>query len=298
MKNNILVTGGTGMVGFSLRKFLPDAIYCSRKDCDLLDKNQVDEYFERVSPDVIIHLAARVGGVIDNNSSPYQFFYDNIVINTNVIDASIKNNVKYLVCMSSVCVYSPKISEFPIEERLSQFDSPDCSVYGYGYAKRMMTVQLECAKRQYGTKYCIIYASNMFGPHDCFDKQKSHVVASLINKFHMAKEHKEVELYGTGKPMRQLTYVDDAAKLLVYCVDNKLCGEYNFANPISLSIKKIAEIICKVIGFNGQIKFNGQVDGNMRRDVSIKKISNLYDEPFTNFEEGIKQTYIWYINKE
>lgn len=291
----VLVTGGTGMVGKAVRKYLPHATFIGRLACDLRDKDAVETLFQSISPKQVIHLGARVGGVLENTKHPYDMFYENIIINTNILDACVRHKVDRLVAMSSVCVYSPSINAFPISENLSLFDSPDQSVFGYGYAKRMMQVQLECAKKQFDfSNYCLVLSSNLYGPNDCFEPGRSHVAAALIKRFHDHLNDPVIEIMGTGKALRQLTYVEDLARFLVVMLTHKFIGEINFASPENLTIAEIAETISRVVGFSGEIKFTGGVDGILRRDVSLDKLHENCPIQFTPFEIGIDKTYKWF----
>lgn len=293
----ILVTGGNGMAGKSLRQFLPNAVYSNREDCDLMEWAQVDDMFKRVNPTMVVHLAGKVGGIPDQIQHPYDFFHQNVIINSNVINACFKSKVEYLVAMSSVCVYSPEIDEFPISEELSQYGEPDRSIYGYAYAKRMIPIQLKCLDKQFNNpmKYAVIHSSNLYGPYDCFETNKSHVVAALMRRFHENTGSPSVELLGTGKALRQMTFVDDLSKFIVFCLENRPTGEINFAPPENLSIKQIANIISSEIGFSGEILFKGGSDGVLRRDVSTDRVKKMGFHEFTPFNQGIQKTYEWFI---
>ena len=297
---SILVTGGTGMVGKALQSLLPEAIYTGSKDYDLMDYEQVENLFNHINPSTVVHLAAHAGGVVSNNKSPYNFFYNNLIINSHIINACLQFGTKYLIAMSSVCVYSPEIEQFPITEELSQKGEPDTSIYGYSYAKRMISVQLKCAQQQFGNSMqsVIINSSNLYGPNDCFDTDKMHVIPALICKFHNNINNPEVNLLGTGKALRQVTFVDDIARFIVFCIDKQITGEVNFASPDNLSIKEISETIASEIGFNGHINFSGGLDGILRRDVSIEKCRSFGFNQFTTLGDGIRKTYKWFKHME
>lgn len=293
----ILVTGGTGMLGRSLQSRIPDAKYIGSKDCNLLNENEVREYMD-CNPDVdlVIHLAALVGGIQDNAKRPYDYFTQNIKINTNIIDCSVQKGIK-VVAISSSCSY-PQTSEiYPFTEDMVHLGAPEDTNMSYGYAKRMMLIQLQSAFRQYGLPFVVLYASNLYGPHDCFDTEKSHLVASLIRKFHFAKTSGDdsVELLGTGKSLRQFTYVHDVSDCIVKIIENNCCGDFNIASPFNLTIKEIAHIAQDVVGYKGKIIFNGKLDGQYRKDVSCSKLlSAIGDYKFTTLQKGIEDTYKWY----
>jgi GDP-L-fucose synthase len=299
-KMKVLVTGGTGMVGKALKKILPDATYLSSMDCDLRDVRGVSGLFFAHKPDAVIHLAARVGGIKDNSDFIYDYFVQNLRINTNVINACVELRIPKVIALSSTCVYPAVVESYPIKEEVLHKGYPEKTNYGYAFAKRMMQVQIEAARRQYGLNWSVVYPSNLYGPHDTFDLQKSHVIPALMLKFHNAvKEGKDiVELYGTGLPLRQLTYVDDLAKMLLRILNSDISGEFNFANPRNYSIAEIAQAVAKVTNYWGSIHYNGKLDGIHRKDVDISKISSVFAlEPFVDLDEGLRRTYDWYLQQ-
>lgn len=300
IKMKVLVTGGSGMVGHALQKLLPNATYLSSMDCDLRDVRGVSGLFFSHKPDAVIHLAARVGGIKDNSDFLYDYFIQNLRINTNVINACVELKIPKVIALSSTCVYPAVVESYPIKEEFLHRGYPEKTNYGYAFAKRMMQVQMETAKHQHGLNWSILYPSNLYGPYDTFDLQKSHVIPALMLKFHNAvKEGKDtVELYGTGLPLRQVTYVDDLAKMLLRILNSNISGDFNFANPRNYSIAEIAQSIAKVTNYWGSIYYNGNLDGVYRKDVDISKISSVFDlEPFTNLDEGLRQTYDWYLQQ-
>lgn len=300
----ILVTGGTGMLGHALRKHLPDARYMgyTRGDqcCDLSNRHEADDVVG--GNDVVIHCAARVGGIKDNNDKPYDYFTENALINTNVVDACVRFKVPKLIAISSTCVYPADPPSFPITEEMLHLGPPHETNFGYAYAKRMMQVQIDAARKQFGFKWSVVYPSNLYGPHDTFDLQRSHVVPALMMKMHAAKEigADTVELWGTGKATRQLTYVNDLARLLFAMSQSDVHGDFNFAWPIGQTIEQIAELTALIVGFKGKIVFDGRLDGVLCKDVSDAKLCDAFGiislglDMVTTFE-GIKQTYEWYL---
>jgi GDP-L-fucose synthase len=294
MTNKILITGGTGLLGKSLNNIKKEFIYFSSKDVDLLNKNKTNQTFGIYNPDVIIHLAGKVGGIRDNAENPYDFIYINNLINTNVIDYCVKRKVK-IIFASSTCVY-PKIStSYPMTEDMSNSGEPEPTNDAYAYAKRFSNQMLKSAHKQYGLEYCTLYFCNLYGEYDdFFNENKSHLVTSLIKKFHEAKINKidKVQLWGTGNPLRQFMHSDDAANIILKVLNEDITGEYNIAIDDNLSVKQIAEIIKNVIGFEGKIEFNGNLDGVYRKDVSSKKILDIIGNyEFIRLKEGIERTY-------
>lgn len=293
----ILVTGGTGMVGRSLQKYIPDAVYIGRKDLDLVNQQAVWDFFQdKGDIDTVVHLAALVGGIKDNAARPYNFYHENVYMNTNVIHVCTKLGIKVLA-MSSTCVYPASASAYPLTEDMVHLGMPEETSMSYGYAKRMMTVQLQAAKKQHGTPYILIYAGNLYGPNDCFDLDRSHLVASLIRRFHHAKTYsqKSIELLGTGGPMRQFTYVDDLSICINKLLQSEAVGCFNVAAPENLTIRRIAEIVRDVVGCDGYINFNGQLDGQFRKDVSCQRLfDQIGEHKFKPLITGSKETYDWY----
>lgn len=293
----ILVTGGSGMVGKSLKKLIPEAIYLSSADCDLRDEKSTNMVFNTCNPDVVIHLAARVGGIKDNSDFLYDYFVENLKINTNVVNACTQLRVPQLIAMSSTCVYPAVVDSYPIKEEVLHKGYPEQTNYGYAFAKRMMQVQIDAARQQYGFKWTVIYPSNLYGPNDTFDLQKSHVIPALMLKYHNAKDtDKGVELYGSGLALRQLTYVDDLTKQIVKFLKTGKHGDFNFANPRNYSIAEISQAVQRTVGFFGSTYFNGRLDGIHRKDVSIEKVSAEFElDPFTDLDAGLKSTYEWFL---
>lgn len=297
----ILVTGGTGMVGNALKEFFPEATFVNSTHANLQDPSQTTQLFASEEPDVVIHLAARVGGIKDNSDYIYDYFLQNLKINTNVVDACKAFRVPKLIAISSTCVYPAVVSSYPITEDMLHNGYPEKTNYGYAFAKRMMQVQMQAVVEQECRNWSIIYCSNLYGPFDTFDLQKSHVAPALMLKFHFAKAKNLpfVELYGTGKALRQLTYVRDLALQISKFVSTDVKGDYNFANPQNYSIAEVANVICNTVGYEGKMRYNGLLDGVMRKDVSIDKISKEFKiDEFTGLENGMKKTYNWFLNNK
>lgn len=304
----ILVTGGTGMVGNAIKRNITghEMVFVGSLDYDLTRKKQVVRLFSKFRPEVVIHLAAKVGGVKDNSDYVYKYYYQNILINTNVIEQCSASYVRKLIALSSTCVYPKVVKEYPIKEEELHNGYPEETNFGYAFAKRMMQVQINAAriehkheKSQNHQHWSVVYPSNLYGPQDTFDLQRSHVIPALMLRFYQAKiEGKnEVEIYGTGCPLRQLTYVDDLAKFLINMIHKDVRGDFNFANPINYSIAQIAQSVAKTVGYNGAISYNGKLDGVFRKDVDITKVSKVFQlEPFTSLCDGLAITYKWFLD--
>lgn len=297
MKSNILVTGGSGLLGKSLNKLEKNFVYLSSKEVNLLNKHETDQVFGIHNPNIIVHLAAKVGGIKDNIKNPYDFIFYNNMINTNVIDYCVRRKIKLLFASSS-CVY-PKISTtYPMTEDMVDNGEPEPTNSSYAYSKRFASYMLRSARKQYGLDYCILYFCNLYGEQDNFsDENKSHLVTSLIKKFHDAKMNNrdEVVLLGTGKPLRQFMYAQDGANIILKVLNKNLTGDYNASISDNLSVLEISNIVSQVIGYKGRIKFTGESDGVYRKDICSKKILNcIGGYKFTSLVDGVEKTYYHY----
>lgn len=298
----ILVTGGTGMLGKHLQMHFPNFSFIGSSNYDLRNSKDAVACFEQYKPNIVIHAAAKVGGVIANSSQQYDFFYDNLMINTNVINEAIQNKIEYLMCFSSSCTYPKDYEEYPMQEHSALDGPPEPTNFGYAHSKRMLKIQLEAAKEQFGFKnWSILYLTNLYGPYDCFDLYRSHVVAALLRKFYLAKKNNEpsVNLRGTGTPLRQLLYITDLVKIIDFFVNNRIRAEVNVANHEVFSIKQIADIVINTVEYNGKVDFIDNLDGVYRKDLDNKNLLNyMPNMEFTNFKTGIKNTYNWLLNTD
>ena len=202
----VLVTGGTGLVGYALKKVLPQAVYLSSKDCDLRNYDQCLSIFKKYSPKHVFHLAAKVGGIKANSDFAADFYSDNILINTNVLNASYETNVSKVVSLLSTCVYPDKVS-YPLTEEQIHNGEPHQSNFAYAYAKRMLDVHSRSYRKQHGCNFVTVVPNNLFGENDNFDLENSHVIPAIIRKVHEANmSNKNVVLWGDGSPIRDLIY--------------------------------------------------------------------------------------------
>lgn len=291
----ILVTGGSGMVGKSLKKILPDATYLSSSDCDLTKEDKVLSLMTNVKFDVVIHLAAKVGGIIDNISKPDDYFVDNIQMNTNIVKWSRITGVKRFIGILSTCIYPDKVSNYPMTEDMLHQGPPTPTNFSYGYAKRCLAVQIDACNTQYGTKYQYLTPCNLYGENDKFG-ENSHFIAALVKK--IVKMEKDgdstLELFGTGKPLRQFMYSDDLAWVIKECLDKDIYESFNVSTEENLSIREMAEIALNSCGLkNYKINFDPtKPDGQYRKDVSIEKLKGLLPKFKTlHLGEGIKKVY-------
>ena len=296
MENKILVTGGNGLVG---SEFVGNHFFKpSSKDFDLRDKDQTIRLMLK-GFDSVIHCAAKVGGVGANMNYKGEFFYDNIMMNTNIIEASRMSGVKNLVAFLSTCIFPDQV-EYPLTEKKVHMGPPHFSNDAYAYAKRMTDVQIRSYREQYGLNYKSVIPSNIYGPNDNYDTINGHVLPSLIHKCYLARENKTpLTIWGSGKPLREFIYSKDVAKLTEWVLHN-----YDENEPIILStseensIKDVVDIIVELMNFKGEVIFDSsKPDGQFRKPSDNSKIKNyLPDFKFTPLYDGLKET-IEYFEK-
>jgi GDP-L-fucose synthase len=298
----IIVTGGSGLVGKSLHKFLPDAVYVSSKDYNLTSELDIIQMFEIHKPDTIVHLAAKVGGIVDNINKPAEYFEDNVLMNTLLLKYSLKYNVTRFIGILSTCIYPDIIENYPILETDLHLGPPTKTNFSYGYAKRSLAVQIDAYNQQYNTKYQYLTPCNLYGEYDKYG-DNSHFIAALIKKIHIAKtnNHDSIVLFGDGTPLRQFMYSNDLAYIIRYCLDNNIYDNMNVATPENLTIDTMAKIALKACGAsNIKIKYDAtKPNGQYRKDVSIDKLKNKI--PSFNpikLEEGIKTTYKYLLDNK
>lgn len=299
----LLVTGANGLVG---SQFKGDLIAITSKVGDLRDKKTVDSiigfYTNKETQkehvvDKIIHCAAKVGGVGGNMKYKGEFFYDNIMINTNVIESARKHGVKKLVAFLSTCVFPDNV-EYPLTEKKIHLGAPHFSNDAYAYAKRMAEVQIRAYKEQYGLNYTSVIPTNIYGPNDNFNIENGHVIPSLIHKCYMARENNtDLVIWGSGEPLREFIYSKDVAELALWVLEN-----YDEPEPIILStseeipIKDVVGVIVEAMNFKGNVIFDRtKPDGQFRKPSDNSKLmSYLPDFKFTPFDIGIKETVEWF----
>lgn len=292
---NILVTGGSGMVGKSLMKYLPNAVYLSSKDYDLTVEENVIEMFNKYKPKKVVHLAAKVGGIIDNIKKPYDYFIENIKMNTYMVEQSYKNNVSQFIGVLSTCIYPDVVEHYPMTEKDLHLGPPTKTNFSYGYSKRSLAVQIDAMNEQFGTNYQYLIPCNLYGENDKMGSN-SHFVAALLEKIITAvKNNKdEIILFGTGKPLRQFMHSDDLSWIIKECIKNNIYESFNVASEENITIEDMAKITLKSLNLNHiKIKFDpSKPDGQYRKDVSILKLKEIF--PNFNpipFERGVKKVY-------
>jgi len=294
-QSKILVTGGSGMVGKSLKKILPKAIYTSSKDYDLRRGDSVIDMLSEHRPNVIIHLAAKVGGIIDNIEKPAEYFTDNILMNSHLIEQSYIHGVNRFIGMLSTCIYPDTVGNYPMKEGDLHLGAPTPTNFSYAYAKRCMAVQIDASNKQYGTTYQYLTPCNLYGENDKFGKN-SHFIASLLSKIIKAKEEgsDKITLFGTGKPLRQFMHSDDLASIIYMCLDEEVYENMNVATEENYSIHQMSEIALEACGMEHlKIEYDSSYpDGQYRKDVSIEKLKKSFpDFGYIPLKKGIKRTY-------
>jgi GDP-L-fucose synthase len=289
----VLVTGGFGLVGSSI-----NADIRIGSNFDLRNGQLCNEVFKMYSPTHVIHCAAKVGGLGSNMNHKGEFFYDNIMINSNVIESSRKHNVEKLVVFLSTCIFPDNV-EYPLNESKIHLGPPHTSNDAYAYAKRMADIQIRAYREQYGLNYTSVIPTNIYGPNDNFSLEHGHVVPMLMHKIYLADKNKEdLIVWGSGKPLREFVYSKDIAKLSEWALDN-----YNEVEPIiftnsqEISIEELVDLLVKEFNFKGNVIFDkSKPDGQFRKPSDNSKLkSYLPDFKFTPIEEGIKETVKWFI---
>ena len=288
----VLVTGGTGLVGKHLKDIFPNAIYLSSSDCNLLNDVEVIAMYSTIKPDIVIHLAARVGGIVDNINYPVEYLEQNILMNTNVIKYAHKFDVSRLIGILSTCVYPDIVNKYPMKEEELFNGPPTLTNFSYGFAKRCMAAHINAYVKQYNKKWCYLIPCNLYGEYDKYEEHHSHFVSALIKKIHEAKD--TIKVWGTGNPLRQFMHAEDLARIIVYMIENDMIDNFNVAPDYVHSIEEITKIGLEFCGkSNLKIVYdNTKPDGQYRKDVdSSKLISAMKEFKFIPLGDGIKRVY-------
>ena len=306
----IFVAGHRGMVGSSIVESLKKKGYCNlitktRQELDLLNQKAVSAFFENEKIDYVILCAAKVGGILANNTYRADFIYENLQIASNIIKASHDTCVDKLINLGSSCIY-PRDSKIPIKEEYLLTGELERTNEPYAIAKIAALKMCESFYQQYGSNFYSIMPCNLYGPRDNFDPQTSHVLPALINKIYSARENNSdaIEVWGSGKPLREFLYVDDLANAVIYCLEN-VSAEDIYSNNIShlncgsddeVSILELVNLIQQSLGYQGDIVFDSsKPDGTFRKKMDNTRISSLGFRQQVNIKEGIKKTCEWYI---
>lgn len=340
--SRIFVAGGTGLVGSAIIENLLNkgytnivANYHTRQPKDhstfkiqnstlktnpvsyiklnLLDSNAVQEFFKQHKPEFVFLAAAKVGGIVANNTYRADFIYENLQIQNNIIHQSYKNDVEKLMFLGSTCIY-PKNAPQPMPEDCLLTDTLEYTNEPYAIAKIAGIKMCESYNLQYGTNYISVMPTNLYGPNDNFDLEKSHVLPALLRKMHEAKVNNtpQVEIWGSGKPRREFLYSEDMADACVFIMENRNFEDtynsddkeirnthINIGTGVDVSIKELAETIKKIVGYPGQLTFNTEKpDGTMIKLTDPSKLNSLGWKHSVELEEGIEKVYSWYLENE
>jgi GDP-L-fucose synthase len=304
--SKIFVAGHRGLVGSAIVRKLQSEGYSNlllktHTELDLLDQSAVAEFFAREKPEYVFLAAAKVGGIMANKTYPAEFIYQNLVIETNIIESSFKNNVTKLLFLGSSCIY-PKMAPQPIKEEYLLTSELEPTNRAYAIAKIAGITLCQSYNEQHGTNYISLMPTNLYGPNDNFDLESSHVLPALIRKFHEAKVNgaPSVPLWGTGSPKREFLHVDDLADASLFLMNNYDESEIvNVGTGEDVSIKELAEIIRTVIGFEGELEWDtSKPDGTPRKLLDVSRLHDLGWRHTIDLKDGVRSTYDWYLKNK
>ncbi|QHC65687.1 NAD-dependent epimerase/dehydratase family protein [Rathayibacter sp. VKM Ac-2759] len=294
----VLVTGSTGVIGTAivheLREHGYDVFAASSEQADLRDESATAALLNTVAPDSVIHLAARVHGLMGNLRSPGEMYFDNARINTNVVEASRLAGVRKIVAMGSVAMYSDGL-RMPMRESDIWMGPPHASEAGYAHAKRGMLAQLEAYAEQYGVDYAMVLSTNLFGPADRFDEERGHVLPSLVSRFHRSvRLDQRMVVWGDGSAQRDFLYSKDAATGLRILLERG-SGVYNLASGRETRIREVVDTLAGVSGYRGEIEWDtSKPNGQRERSYDVSRLTGLGWTPRYGLEEALRETYEWF----
>ncbi len=308
--SKIYIAGHKGMVGSAITSAFEKTGYKNLllknyPDLDLIRQTEVESFFEEEKPEAVIIAAAKVGGILANNTYRAEFIYDNLMIESNLIQSAYKSGVKKLIFLGSSCIY-PKLAPQPLKEEYLLSDYLEFTNEPYAIAKIAGIKLCENYYRQYASNFFSVMPTNLYGPKDNFDLNTSHVLPALIRKFHEAKQNneKEVTIWGTGKPLREFMFVEDLADAILFLFENinaldiyeKNITHINIGTGKDLSISELAKMIAGIVGYKGEIvNDTTKPDGTPRKLMDVTKLNQLGWKYKTELEDGIKKTYNWFI---
>lgn len=301
----VYLAGHRGMVGSAIQRDLEtngykNIITATSAELDLRKQSAVRSFIEEQKPDVVIIAAARVGGIMANDNYPWQFLYDNLMIEANLIQAAHEQDVEDLIFLGSSCIY-PKLASQPLKEEYLLTGPLEPTNQWYAVAKISGIKLCQALNRQYGRNYISMMPTNLYGPRDNFDLETSHVLPAMIRKFHEAKVNGNtpVPLWGSGTPKREFLYVEDLAEAVRFIMEYEDDLPYDLINTGTgedLSIKELAETVQEITGHNGDINWDtDKPDGTPRKLMDVSRINSLGWKAQTGLREGIRQTYDWFI---
>jgi GDP-L-fucose synthase len=295
---SVLVTGGSGLIGNAIQELQKNYkeyyfVSVNSKSCDLTNYDETFKLINMVKPNIIIHLAACVGGLYKNMSQKVKMFEDNLLINTHVIKAAHVSNVQHIIACLSTCVF-PDQTTYPISESMLHDGPPHNSNEGYAYAKRMLEIQCKLYNTEFNRNYICIIPTNVYGPYDNFNLEDAHVIPALIHTCYLAKQKGiPFEVKGSGKPLRQFIYNKDIAKLIFILLDNTFKENIILSPTEEYTIKEVAELINSHFG-NEIVYLHEYSDGQYRKTADNSKLQ-MFNFEFTDLKDGIAETISWFI---
>jgi GDP-L-fucose synthase len=305
-KSKIYIAGHKGMVGRAIWRSLTvrgysNLIGITSSELDLRDQTSVLSFFIKNKPEIVIDAAAKVGGILANSNYPYQFLMDNMLIQNNLIESSLKSSVKKFIFLGSSCIY-PKMAPQPLREDYLLTSSLEATNEWYALAKITGVKACQAIRNQYGKDYVSLMPTNLYGTHDNFDLKTSHVLPAMLRKFHEAKiqNNAPVNLWGSGSPMREFLFVDDLAEAVLFSLNNSLPDHlYNVGTGQEIAIKDLAGKIQEIVGHTGEIRWDEtKPEGTPRKLLDTTKMHTLGWKHEVELEEGIKRTYKWFIENQ
>jgi len=300
--DKIYIAGHRGMVGSACWRALEAEGYTNlvgktSKELDLRHQNAVDKFIKSEKPVAIIDAAAKVGGILANDTYPYEFLMDNMLIQNNLIRSAHENDVPKFIFLGSSCIY-PKFAPQPLKEEYLLTDSLEPTNEWYAIAKISGVKLLEALRKEYKRDYVSLMPTNLYGPNDNFDLKSSHVLPAMIRKFHEAKNNSNapVELWGTGSPMREFLHVDDLGQAVLFALKYKLEEHlYNVGSGVDLTIKDLAQLIQSTVGHKGEIVWDRtKPDGTPKKLMDISKIQKLGWKAEIQLNKGVESVYNWF----
>lgn len=312
--SRIYIAGHRGLVGSTIMRQLQQRgitqlLTRTRAELDLTNQQQVQDFFAAEKPDYVILAAAKVGGIHANNTYPAEFIYENLMIEANVINAAYRNDVQRLLFLGSSCIYPKAVSQ-PMREDALLTDVLEPTNEPYALAKIAGIKLCESYNRQYGTDYRSVMPTNLYGEGDNFHAENSHVIPALMRRIHEAKENKDTQVmvWGSGKAMREFLYVDDMASASIHVLEmdvetyaantQPMLSHINVGTGVDCTIRELAETIKQVVGFEGELSFDAsKPDGAPRKLMNVERLKNLGWQASISLEDGLRQTYTWYLQQ-
>ena len=304
--SKIFIAGHNGLVGSALLRNLQaegykNIVTKNRSELDLMDTVKVMAFFKKEKFEYVFNAAAKVGGIMANKNSPADFFYENIMIQSNVVQSAYVTGVKKLLFIASSCIY-PKMAPQPIKEDSIMTGPLEATNQAFAMAKLAGVEMCRAYNEQYGTDFITVMLTNLYGPNDNFDLEKSHVLPALIHRFHDAKEKNlpSVTLWGNGSALREFLYTDDLAKACIFLMDNYDKSEIiNVGTGEEVSIKELAELVKNIVGFKGKIEWDTtKPNGTPRKLLDVSKLNALGWKSSIKLKDGLKKTYEWFKANE